>query len=124
MLNPESFWLTARTCGGSGAASRKSFRLHVLCHDQTCAPFVTWHTCAMTPKVKQIQLRHAPDFGTWRASHSLGVYRKAVYSEKIGRPGHEVHDFDSSAVYPFPGNPFGSGPVVCPIGLRVGFAHL
>src|ERR1700756_899912 len=23
--------------------SRKSFGLHVLCHDQTCAPFVTWH---------------------------------------------------------------------------------
>jgi len=31
------------TKAGSATRSRKSFGMHVLCHDQTCAPFVTWN---------------------------------------------------------------------------------
>src|SRR5215472_15178894 len=43
MLAPECKQRMRLSPWPPGLESRKSFRLHVLCHDQTCAPFVTWH---------------------------------------------------------------------------------
>src|SRR5215467_13005103 len=43
MLNPIVFGAVMQCAIEQEPRSRKSFGLHVLCHDQTCAPFVTWH---------------------------------------------------------------------------------